>query len=71
MAGAWRGELTLADFMKSSVMKSFTTKGGTDACVTFINCGMIRDPVTYTLKYHKKVTFTTTCVDPMYMNQML
>ena len=64
-------ELILTDFMKSSVGKSFTTEGGIDACVTFTNCGMIRDPITYTLKYHKNVTFTTTCVDPMYTNQML
>ena len=37
-------ELILTDFMKSSVGKSFTTEGSIDACVTFTNCGMIKDP---------------------------
>ena len=64
-------ELILTDFMQSSVGNSFTTEGGKEACVTFTNCWMVRDPITYTLKYHKNVTFTTTYVDPMYTNQML
>ena len=71
VTGAWRGTNTDRLYMMSSVGKSFTTEGGIDACVTFTNCGMIRDPITYTLKYHKNVNITTTCVDPMYMNQML
>ena len=70
VTGAW-GELILTDFMKSSVGKSFTTEGGIDGCVTFTDCGMIRDPITYTLKYLMNVTFTTTCVDTVYTNQML
>ena len=60
-------ELILTDFMKSLVEKSFTTEGGIDACVTSTNSGMIRDP--YTLKCQKDVTFTTTCVDPIFTSQ--
>ena len=39
-------ELILTGFTKSLVGKSFTTDGGIDACVTFTNCGMIRDRIT-------------------------
>ena len=72
MTEAWRG--TNIDRLYEElgmVWKSFTTESGIDACVIFTNCGMIRDPITYTLKYHKKLNITTICVDPMYMNQML
>ena len=49
----------------------FTTGGGIDSCVTSINCAMIRDPCTYSLKYLKNVPFTTVYVDLVHMSQML
>ena len=44
-------ELTQTGFAKKLAGKSFTTESGIDACVTFINCGIIRDRITYILKY--------------------
>ena len=46
-------ELTQTGFAKKLAGKSFTTEIGTDACVTFTNCGIIRDRTTYILRYHK------------------
>ena len=50
-------ELTQTDFVKKLAGKSFTTESGIDACVTFINFGIIRDCITYILKYDKNVSF--------------
>ena len=60
-------ELTQTSFKKNLAGKSFTAEGGIDACVNFTKCRMIRDRITYVLKYHINLS---TCVDPMYMNQM-
>ena len=38
-------ELTQTGFLKKLAGKSFTTESGIDACVTFINCGIIRDRI--------------------------
>ena len=46
-------------FTKSLAGKSFTIQGGINACVTFTNCGIIRDRITYILKYYKNASFTT------------
>ena len=43
-------ELTQTSFTKNSAGKSFIIEGGIDPCVTFTNCGMIRDRITYILK---------------------
>ena len=51
--GAWCG--TNTDRLCEEVgWKSFTTESGIDACVT---CGIIRDCITYILKYDKNVSF--------------
>ena len=50
-------ELTQTGFAKKLGGKSFTTESGIDASVTFTNCGIIRDRITYILKYHKNVSF--------------
>ena len=50
-------ELTQTGFAKKLSEKSFTTESGIDACVTFINCGIIRDRITYIPKYDKNVSF--------------
>ena len=56
VTGAWRGTNT-DRFAKMLAGKSLTTESGIDACVTFINCGIIRDHITYILKYDKNVSF--------------
>ena len=56
VAEAWR-ELTQTAFAKKLAGKSFAVESSIDACVTFTNCGMIRDRQTYILKYHKNVSF--------------
>ena len=48
VAGAWNGTNTDRHYEELG-WKSFTTEGGIDACVTFTNSGMIRDPITYIL----------------------
>ena len=50
-------ELAQTGFAKKLAGKSFTTESSIDACVTFINCGIIRDRITYILKCDKKVSF--------------
>ena len=52
VTGAWRG--TNTDRLREEV--GCTTESGIDACVTFINCGIIRDRITYILKYDKNVS---------------
>ena len=42
VTGAWR-----TGFAKKLAGKSFIIESGIDACVTFPNCGMIRDRITY------------------------
>ena len=64
-------ELILTSFMKNLVVKSFTTGGSTDFCVTFTNCIMIRDPFTYTLKYLNNVPFTTVYAELVHTSQLL
>ena len=56
VTGAWR-ETNTTCFAKKLAGKSFTTESGTDACVTFTNCVIIRDRITKILKYHKNVSF--------------
>ena len=50
-------ELTQTGFAKKLAGKLFTTESGIDACDTFTNFGIIRDRITYILKYHKNVCF--------------
>ena len=55
VTGAWRG--TNTGFANKLAGKSLTTESGIDACVTVINCEIIRGRITYILKYEKNVSF--------------
>ena len=54
VTGAWRGTNTdrLYEELRWEIR---TIEGGIDACVTFTNFGMIRDWITYILKYYRNV----------------
>ena len=52
-------ELTQTGFAKKLAGKSFTTESGIDVSITFTNCGIIRDRITYILKYHNVLNRVT------------